>query len=363
METFILKIEDYDQTTELNQFLATNLTKIISTTNIIEYDIQIVEDKSVLFKLVDDHYLLLNKIYMKEFYMYWRKCLLSNETNQIDDMITLCVLLINPNMATAWSKRKSLLVSNLTDLNFELELNHLILIKHVKCECAYIQRRWLVKKLKNYQDFLFKEIEFFFETLCFKVKANYYCWSYLNWIIFYALENNNFLSLDQVKYIFIYFFNKLKDFIYLNPSDNCLFHTRLNILTSLNNLNCLFYLNDDYSQLVLNEIELFDDLLIRYSNMTTMWNYLKYFQLFLVKISQNIKFDLNCLNDLNKNIIEKLNCNENIFDSIRNETIWVYFIAKRYIIITENLKADKKITQNFSCFLNKFLKFYCFILF
>ncbi len=199
METFILKIEDYDQTTELNQFLATNLTKIISTTNIIEYDIQIVEDKSVLFKLVDDHYLLLNKIYMKEFYMYWRKCLLSNETNQIDDMITLCVLLINPNMATAWSKRKSLLVSNLTDLNFELELNHLILIKHVKCECAYIQRRWLVKKLKNYQDFLFKEIEFFFETLCFKVKANYYCWSYLNWIIGKYILVTAGLSVQQNK--------------------------------------------------------------------------------------------------------------------------------------------------------------------
>ena len=62
MESFILKIEDYDQTSDLNHFLATNLTKIISTTNIIEYDIQIVEDKSVLFKLVDNHYLLLNKI-------------------------------------------------------------------------------------------------------------------------------------------------------------------------------------------------------------------------------------------------------------------------------------------------------------
>ena len=94
MESFILKIEDYDQTSDLNHFLATNLTKIISTTNIIEYDIQIVEDKSVLFKLVDNHYLLLNKIYLKDFYMYWRKCLLSNETNKID-MITLCVLLIS----------------------------------------------------------------------------------------------------------------------------------------------------------------------------------------------------------------------------------------------------------------------------
>ncbi|RNA36332.1 prenyltransferase alpha subunit repeat-containing 1 [Brachionus plicatilis] len=60
------------------------------------------------------------------------------------DVITMCILLINPNFSSAWSKRKEIAI---IDLFHELEFNRLILSKHFKCEQAFIHRRWLIKKI------------------------------------------------------------------------------------------------------------------------------------------------------------------------------------------------------------------------
>ena len=101
----------------LNTFLAVKLySNIYEKPEIYEYDIQIV-DKPILFQIVDKHYLLLNKIHLKEFYIYWRTHFLKHDT-QFIDISTICILLINPNFLSAWSYRKSLLDKNLTKVLF-----------------------------------------------------------------------------------------------------------------------------------------------------------------------------------------------------------------------------------------------------
>ena len=302
----------------------------------------------------------MNKIYVKSFYKEWRERLLSNELNAAEyDEVTLGVVLINPNVATAWSKRKFLVEKRMIDLSRELELNRLILVKHVKCECAYMHRRWLVKQLKDLNEFLCGELEFFFNSLCFKIKANYYCWSYLNWILFFA-QQNELINEIKIKGIFEWFFKKLASFIYLNPSDNCVFHTRLNLITRLNSDNKLFYLyesnnNEDFSLFVSNELEIFDDLLIRYSSLSTVWNYRKYFLLFLSGLKHlkcNISF-----NDSNNLIVDKLNNKQDIFVSIKpNESDWFNALIQREISICEDVTAlNEKLRENFLNFLNKFI--------
>jgi len=373
MNEFNLTIADLEQENKnnsigINKFIGEKLHEIIlkniniAQTKIVEYDWQIIEDSGIILKLIDNQYLCLNKIYVKSFYREWRGQLLSNELNTAKyDEVTLNVLLINPNVATAWSKRKFLIEKGIVELPRELELNALILVKHVKCECAYIHRRWLVKRIKNMKDFLSGELQFFFENLCFKKKGNYYCWSYLNWILFFVQQNELMIE-EKIKNTLECFFKKLASLIYLNPSDNCIFHSRLNLITKLNNANKLCYLyesNEDFSFFITNELEIFDDLLFRYSNMSTIWNYRKYFFLFLRSFKNlkcNIKFDY-----LNKLIIQMNNSNlENkdaLFRSIKlNENDWFNALIQREIYICQNVTSNEKLKGNFLNFLNKFVK-------
>ncbi len=84
-----------------------NLSKPASTIH--EYDTQVI-DKSTILQLVDTHYLLLNKVFIKEFYLYWQKMFVSGSKEQSDDLKSFCLLLVNPNFASAWSRRKSLII-------------------------------------------------------------------------------------------------------------------------------------------------------------------------------------------------------------------------------------------------------------
>lgn len=360
MESFTVSLVNFEsqkETKDINDYIGEQLNKIITeneSAKIYEFDIQLIEDSSVIMQLVDDHYLLINKQFMRKFYIHWRAKLLSPNININQfDISTLCVLLINPNVATAWSKRKSLLDSQLTTLTKEIEFNRLILTKHVKCESAYIHRRWLVKKLKAFQAFLTTEIDYFFQNLCFKVKANYYCWSYLNWILFYTIQES-LLKENEIIAVFKYFFNKLEDYIYLNPSDNCIFHTRLNVVHSLSALNKLCYLFDEFTLFLSHELELFDDLLVRYPHLSTSWNYKRYLFLFLAKNKQfSLKSNDFDLKNLNEKIMEKLNLTEkSLNSSITNEN-WLRVLIDRELIIARLLASKCVNSENFIKFINK----------
>lgn len=77
---------------------------------IYEYDTQVI-DKSIIFQLVDRHYLLVNKFYLKEFYSYWQTSFV-NGSRDNSDLMSFCILLVNPNFASAWSCRKTTVMVN-----------------------------------------------------------------------------------------------------------------------------------------------------------------------------------------------------------------------------------------------------------
>ena len=101
--------------------IMSNLCKPAS--NIHEFDTQII-DKSTILQLVDIHYLLLNKLFLKDFYSYWQKMFVSGSKEQSDDLKSFCLLLINPNFASAWSRRKSIIIVRIiTNLRHNYQYN------------------------------------------------------------------------------------------------------------------------------------------------------------------------------------------------------------------------------------------------
>jgi len=119
-----LKLEDFNNEliknplANINDFIGRALIEVAlnNVTELFEYDTQIVE-KEIIFQVVDDHYLLLNKIYMKDFYFYWQRRFI--EDSKIDGLIGLksfCILMVNPNFASAWSRRKTILVADFSQV-------------------------------------------------------------------------------------------------------------------------------------------------------------------------------------------------------------------------------------------------------
>lgn len=264
---------------ELVKLINENIKTINSSLNLCEYDIfPMFEKPDQFFNLVEKRYLMINKIMCKNFYFFWRNKFLQNNKNLLlensleeIDLITKCILLINPNFSSAWSKRKEIAAKN---LDSELEFNRLILSKHYKCEQAIIHRRWvirkiLISKLKNYSDLVSQEIDFVLDILSPKIKSNYYCWSYLIWLIDQAsqIDKNFFSTLNLINLNY-----RLESMLYKNPSDNCVFHFKMEYFFKY--FLKLFSLD---FKTILNEINLILDLILRFPYFSTSWNYGKYF--------------------------------------------------------------------------------------
>ena len=272
------------------------------TKDIYEYDIGIFDESqaSAFYLVEQDHYLLLNKKSMKEFYFYWRTKYFSvGKSKEFEsynfDETTKCILLVNPNFLSAWSRRKEMLSQlisgqNETDKAFfvefedELEFNRLILKKNFKCEPAFMHRRWLIKLLVLYlaprsenftiEKILRNEVNFIVNDLSKKIKSNYYCWSYLNYLLeFYqkdALTNSAFVS------VYSNLLNQeLETLLFLNPSDFSVLHTRLNLI------KLILKLIKSPKNFLTAQLKLNEELLIRYPQISSVWNYCKYFFLIL----------------------------------------------------------------------------------
>ena len=299
-----------------------------SDKEIYEYDIQLINQESKeLYLIVDNNYLLINKLNVKKFYLYSREKLLKlsrkiTDLNEIEyDSLSLCVLLINPNFTTAWSTRKSLIDSNRYNnkiqsiIQKEFYINNLILKKNFKCEQAYQHRRWLIKFIcsiskaqtnqisindKSLIEFLQSEIDLI-KNLSKKLKQNYYCWTYFNWLL------NHFLNLDLIQKIL-----KDKDIIYENPSDFSVLHSRLHLIDLL--IKNTKDIKIKYDVLI-NELELCDDLVLRYSFYSTIWNYRKYFLTLMNKYINQI--DIKTIsNDINNSNFKLAEISQALFSKI-----------------------------------------------
>jgi len=91
---------------------------------IYEFDTQII-DKSTILQLVDLHYLLFNKLFVKDFYLYWQKIFVSSSNEQSYDLKSFCILLINPNFASAWSRRKSIIIVRLKSNSYRTKIKQI----------------------------------------------------------------------------------------------------------------------------------------------------------------------------------------------------------------------------------------------
>lgn len=251
-------------------------------------------------------------------------------------------------------------------------------MKHFKCEQAYIHRRWLVKKItdKLNEDFFSTETRFIYEVLSKKIKANYYCWTYLNWLIDHMLQHATF-NTDRVVTDVV---SQLGIMLYINPSDYCIFHTRLNLIRNLgmqDKTGAFHNRESESSQGLLAsislELELSEDLMIRYAEYTTVWNYRKYLYIYFDSMKSLIKTNefMKIVDNLNKMFLKNINAkylvqmNLSDLDHIEGDCDnWVGFLIRRDLVISNLLldatagsqligKIQNNMT-NFSKFMKKF---------
>lgn len=260
------------------------LVEVLRRGQIIEYDIQpILDSPGELFRIEQEKYLLINKLLLKTLYFKWRAEFLADrqhstlDSNSLDQLTRL-ILIVNPNLLTAWSCRKQLLIDSLNknqstyiDFNGELDFSKLVLMKHFKCEQAYVHRRWLLRVFSSMveQKLVLSELELIVSYLSRKIKSNYYCWTYFNWLL---------QLLDGATLLNYYSVSQFEQVLFTNPSDFCVFNSRLQLVKRILLDKSLV---SSRQRLIIDEIALIDDLLLRYAVYSTTWNYSKYFFLFL----------------------------------------------------------------------------------
>ncbi len=206
--------------------------------------------------------------------------------------------------------------------------------------------------------FLKNEIEFLTKKLFPKVKANYYLWSYMNWLFVYLFELNH-----QEKYdIYLKYLNEFKTLLYLSPSDYCVYHTRLHLIGLLHQMP---EVKSAFGEIILSELELIDDLLIRYPYYMTTWNYCKYFLLFIKTNTTQTHIDTSNLNEYFNKSIETLFFkfdvkNFLLKNSTRNFNERLIEVAKCVKLLykldrNEHILEIERFSEQFLKFLNKFI--------
>jgi len=214
----------------------------------------------------------------------------------------------------------------------------------------------------TFERFFKDEIAFLTKILMPKVKANYYLWTYLNWLFCHVLEYErnmkiNLLNTD-LNLLLLNYLNEFKTILYLSPSDYSVFHSRLFLVTLLKQT---FASNMQLREFVSSEFELIDDLLLRYPFYVTTWNYCKYLLIFTKE--SDLAMNLSTLNNELSKSVENLFFKEvKELHLLENESL-----VKRYICLSriiadlfkkhnrEHAGNVEKLAQNFMQFLNKFI--------
>lgn len=315
----------------MNETFINEIINLILNESIKEFDFMQFNDNSNSNYIIDNNCLLINKDIVKKSYLEARNFLLEYDNlNEYSNKLTIFLLIINPNLHTAWSKRKELLNNDYGLFEKEIKLNNLVLFKHPKCEQAFMHRRWLQRKLaltfesSNFKTFMKNEVEFIYK-IAKKVKSNYYCWTYLNWIL--TEYQDKFNSDDLIKIL-----EENKDVLYTSVSDNCVYHFRLNLLS------IILSRNSHILKLVSEEIFLMDDLVFRYPNYETIWNYRKYFLVILEKQRSLNNFGTHILVDTIANNFNFIYINNDLFKTTSLKLERANSVLEREIILTTNFK-------------------------
>jgi hypothetical protein len=124
---------------------------------LLEYDIDVILSGDSY--IVAEKNLLINKQYTKSLYKFVRQSFLSQKSTDTENMHSLMIVILNPSFGSAWSRRKMCIVEKVQltadkhrqlVIQDELRTNRLVLMKHFKCEHAYMYRRWLIRMLVEF---------------------------------------------------------------------------------------------------------------------------------------------------------------------------------------------------------------------
>ena len=326
--------------------------------------------------IFEENHLAVNKIHVKNLYPYLREKFLKRDqlklTNFEREEISLLILLIHPQFSSVWSQRKQLVCDGLIEGEHEFRLNKLILNKNCKSELAYMHRRWLVKRLNinNIQIFIEEECELVFK-LSKKIKSNYYCWSYLNWLF-----DHFKIQMVSTEFLINVLNSHQRNVLELSVSDYCVFHFRLNFF-KLFVLETNLFENNDLSNLIKSEYEIFDDFLFRYPTYQTVWNYRKYFLKLIELLDESRKeflfknLSLHSIAFLDEHIDDVQNLckaeDMKLLGADAESSCLLGYLVKREIILNNfvqkfyerNNNLDFKIVENYALlqlkFISKFL--------
>uniref|UniRef100_J3L2Z3 Uncharacterized protein n=1 Tax=Oryza brachyantha TaxID=4533 RepID=J3L2Z3_ORYBR len=134
------------------------------------------------------------------------------------------LLILCPDMLTAWNSRKMVLSVNydFTKLKDELQLCALILSYSPKNESTWSHRRWVIKKVSEHNHDMSEIIEresLLVKEIAEKSKMNYRAWRHRCWLIPYMTREQ---VLNELK--------KSTRWNELHVTDNCCFHYRQRLL-------------------------------------------------------------------------------------------------------------------------------------
>ncbi|BAD82161.1 protein prenyltransferase alpha subunit-like [Oryza sativa Japonica Group] len=137
------------------------------------------------------------------------------------------LLILCPDMLTAWNSRKMVLSVNydFTKLKDELQLCALILSCSPKNESTWSHRRWVIKKVSEHNQDVSELIEresVLVKEIAEKSKMNYRAWRHRCWLIPYMTREQ---VLNELK--------KSTRWNELHVADNCCFHYRRSLLLAL----------------------------------------------------------------------------------------------------------------------------------
>ncbi|CAN6329723.1 unnamed protein product [Urochloa humidicola] len=229
--------------------------------------------------------------------------------------LTKALLILCPDMLTAWNSRKMVLLEkyDFTKLKDELQLCALILSYSPKNESTWSHRRWVLKQVaEQHQDIaeLVEKESVLVKEIAERSKMNYRAWRHRCWLIPYMTRKQ---VLDELK--------KSTRWSELHVADNCCFHYRRSLLLALldsrleNREDSLSWESETY--LLWKEELRWNEMLIRrYHGRESLWNHRRFLsqwwiqQLLAVKktcpsmtsqvdlfITQEISLLSECLND------------------------------------------------------------------
>ncbi|XP_039802742.1 protein prenyltransferase alpha subunit repeat-containing protein 1-like isoform X2 [Panicum virgatum] len=204
---------------------------------------------------------------------------------------TKALLILCPDLLTAWNSRKMVLSEkyDFTKLKDELQLCALILSYSPKNESTWSHRRWVLKQVaEQHQDMteLVEKESVLVKEIAERSKMNYRAWRHRCWLIPYMTRKQ---VLDELK--------KSTRWSELHVADNCCFHYRRSLLLALldshleNREDSLSWESETY--LLWKEELRWNEMLIRrYQGRESLWNHRRFLSQWWIQ--QLLAVEKNC---------------------------------------------------------------------